>query len=156
LRSGSTLPAALEAEPPKPIHVVAVPTSLPLPGVSDAPEPDPARTEREIAAALHLRPERPRVTRLSRKVLIGLGAVSAIAVEDEVDGSLGHAVQGGRSLDHPPTILSIGAEAGSGMLQALRRDTSTASTRPDDSSSNDRSTCSLPSPSGKASRSGSW
>ena len=52
--------------------------------MSDTPEPDPARTEREIAAALRLRPERPRVTRLSRKVLIGLGAVSAIAVSAAV------------------------------------------------------------------------
>lgn len=38
---------------------------------------------------LRLRGERPRVTRLSRKVLIGLGAVSALAVA----GALGYALQ---------------------------------------------------------------
>src|SRR5258708_19760608 len=44
--------------------------------VSDPhPHPDDA-----LAAQLRLRPERPRVTRLSRKVLAGLGGVVAIAV----------------------------------------------------------------------------
>ena len=39
------------------------------------------RTDRApIAAELRLRPERPRVTRLSRRVLMGLGAASAIAI----------------------------------------------------------------------------
>ena len=49
--------------------------------MSDQPEP-PRQTSDAPAAAreLRLRPDRPRVTRLSRKVLIGLGAVSAIAV----------------------------------------------------------------------------
>ena len=41
---------------------------------------DRARTDREIAAELRLRPERPRVMRLSRRVLATLGGVSAIAV----------------------------------------------------------------------------
>ena len=41
---------------------------------------DGARTDREIAAELRLRPERPRVMRLSRRVLATLGGVSAIAV----------------------------------------------------------------------------
>lgn len=41
------------------------------------------------AANLRLRPERPRVTRLSRKVLIGLGGVTALAVA----GALGYALQ---------------------------------------------------------------
>ena len=31
--------------------------------------------DRELAAQLRLRPEPPRVTRLSRRILIGLGAV---------------------------------------------------------------------------------
>lgn len=34
----------------------------------------------DIQPNLRLRPEPPRVTRLSRKVLIGLGGVSAIAI----------------------------------------------------------------------------
>ncbi len=38
------------------------------------------RDEKAIAQQLRLRPERPRVTRLSRKVLVGLGAGGAIAV----------------------------------------------------------------------------
>jgi len=42
-------------------------------GSSDASPPD-------IRSELRLRPEPPRVTRLSRKVLIGLGGVSAVAV----------------------------------------------------------------------------
>jgi type IV secretory pathway VirB10-like protein len=42
-------------------------------------EPAPGR-DRELAAELRLRPEQPPVTRLSRRVLIGLAAVAAIAV----------------------------------------------------------------------------
>ena len=41
---------------------------------------DQVRTDREIAAELRLRPERPRVMRLSRRVIATLGGVSAIAV----------------------------------------------------------------------------
>lgn len=41
---------------------------------------DQVRTDREIAAELRLRPERPRVMHLSRRVLATLGGVSAIAV----------------------------------------------------------------------------
>ncbi len=41
---------------------------------------DGVRTTQEIAGELRLRPERPRVTRLSRRVLMGLGAASAIAI----------------------------------------------------------------------------
>jgi len=44
------------------------------------PPPDPPRDEQTIAQELRLRPERPRVTRLSRKVLISLGAVGSVAV----------------------------------------------------------------------------
>ena len=44
--------------------------------MTDAPIPPPG----DIRAELRLRPEQPRVTRLSRKVLIGLGSVSAIAI----------------------------------------------------------------------------
>ena len=36
--------------------------------------------DRELAAQLRLRPEPPRVTRLSRRILIGLGAFAALAI----------------------------------------------------------------------------
>ena len=40
----------------------------------------PPPPERDLAAELRLRPERPPVTRLSRKVLMGLAAVAAFAI----------------------------------------------------------------------------
>ena len=51
----------------------------PVPSAASG-RPDGMRTDREIAAELRLRPERPRVMRLSRRVLAALGGVSAIAV----------------------------------------------------------------------------
>ena len=53
------------------------------------PEGQQAAPTPVVAPDLRLRGERPRVTRLSRKVLIGLGAVSALAVA----GALGYALQ---------------------------------------------------------------
>ena len=44
--------------------------------MTDAPAPPPG----DIRAELRLRPEQPRVTRLSRKVFITLGGVSAVAI----------------------------------------------------------------------------
>lgn len=44
------------------------------------PPPDPPEGEQAIAQQLRLRPERPRVNRLSRKVLVGLGAGGAVLV----------------------------------------------------------------------------
>ena len=44
--------------------------------MTDLPNPPPG----DIRAELRLRPDQPRVTRLSRKVLIGLGGVSAAAI----------------------------------------------------------------------------
>ena len=41
---------------------------------------DASRSAPEVTPDLRLRPERPRVTRLSRKVLIGLGGVAGVAV----------------------------------------------------------------------------
>jgi type IV secretion system protein TrbI len=41
---------------------------------------DPPQAERELAADLRLHPQRPPVTRLSRKVLIGLASIAIIAV----------------------------------------------------------------------------
>ena len=49
-------------------------------GPSGSGRLDGVRTDREIASELRLRPERPRVTRLSRRVLMGLGTASAIAI----------------------------------------------------------------------------
>ena len=43
----------------------------------EQPKPD---RDRDLAADLRLRPERPPVTRLSRRALIGLAAVAAITV----------------------------------------------------------------------------
>jgi len=58
--------------------------------MTDAPnEERSAAPEPSVAPDLRLRGERPRVTRLSRRVLIGLGAVSALAVA----GALGYALQ---------------------------------------------------------------
>ncbi len=50
--------------------------------MSDQPEEASSarRDERTVAEQLRLRPERPRVTRLSRKVLVGLGAAGSVAV----------------------------------------------------------------------------
>ena len=41
---------------------------------------DGTQNASDVAPDLRLRPERPQVTRLSRKVLIGLGAVSGLAI----------------------------------------------------------------------------
>jgi type IV secretion system protein TrbI len=56
---------------------------------AESPEEQPPSTTPVVPPDLRLRGERPRVTRLSRKVLIGLGAVSALAVA----GALGYALQ---------------------------------------------------------------
>ena len=55
----------------------------------EGPEEQPPAPTPVVPPDLRLRGERPRVTRLSRKVLIGLGAVSALAVA----GALGYALQ---------------------------------------------------------------
>ena len=56
-------------------------------------EPRPAPPPNDIAAELRLRPERPRVVRLSRRVLATLGGVSALAL----GGALIWALQSDRS-----------------------------------------------------------
>ncbi|KKC25352.1 TrbI/VirB10 family protein [Sphingomonas sp. SRS2] len=60
---------------------------------------DPPRPEREIAAELRLRPDRPKVVRLSRKVLGLIAGVSAVAI----GGSLIWALQSSR----PTTIAEL-------------------------------------------------
>jgi type IV secretory pathway VirB10-like protein len=61
-------------------------------------EQQPGR-DRELAAELRLRPERPRVMRLSRRVLMGLAAVAAISVSGALIWALyqGHRKPGGGS-----------------------------------------------------------
>jgi type IV secretory pathway VirB10-like protein len=49
-------------------------------GQLDGVRPDRPRPDQDIAAELRLRPERPSVTRLSRRVLAGLGGASAIVI----------------------------------------------------------------------------
>lgn len=49
---------------------------------------DPSQGAPEVTPDLRLRPERPRVTRLSRKVLIGLGGVSGLAIAAALTSAL--------------------------------------------------------------------
>jgi len=49
-------------------------------GRLDSVRPERPRSDQDIAAELRLRPERPSVTRLSRRVLAGLGAVAAVVI----------------------------------------------------------------------------
>jgi len=49
-------------------------------GRLDSVRPERPRSDQDIAAELRLRPERPSVTRLSRRVLAGLGGASAIVI----------------------------------------------------------------------------
>ncbi len=57
--------------------------------MTDEPEEQAPAPAPVVPPDLRLRGERPRVTRLSRKVLITLGAVSALAIA----GALGYALQ---------------------------------------------------------------
>ncbi|MCA1414652.1 MULTISPECIES: TrbI/VirB10 family protein [Bradyrhizobium] len=67
---------------------------------------------------LRLRGERPRVTRLSRKVLIGLGAVSAVAIA----GALGYALQTGNKQQTGQELLSTQNRPSAEGLAALPKD----------------------------------
>jgi len=67
---------------------------------------------------LRLRGERPRVTRLSRKVLIGLGAVSALAVA----GALGYALQTGNKPQSGQELLSTQNRPSAEGLAGLPKD----------------------------------
>lgn len=67
---------------------------------------------------LRLRGERPRVTRLSRKVLVGLGAVSALAVA----GALGYALQTGNKPQTGPELLSTQNRPSAEGLAGLPKD----------------------------------
>lgn len=81
-------------------------------------ETDAPRTEREIADELRLRPTLPGVTRLSRKVLIGLGAVASIGV----GGALMLGLQGRDGGDEPSELYNTDRVAQADGLGNLPRD----------------------------------
>lgn len=76
------------------------------------------RSEREIARELRLRPAAPRVTRLSRKALIGLGAVASLGI----GGALVVALQGRGDDDRPSELYNTDRVAQAEALQRLPRD----------------------------------
>ena len=69
---------------------------------AEGPEEQPPSPTPVVPPDLRLRGERPRVTRLSRRVLIGLGAVSALAVA----GALGYALQTRNAAQSGQELLS--------------------------------------------------
>lgn len=73
--------------------------------------------EREIAAELQLRAKRPPVVRLSRKVLIGLGAVTTLALL----GAVGYAMTTHRAVKPPTELYNVGA-APPEQVRALPKD----------------------------------
>ena len=70
------------------------------------------------APDLRLRAERPRVTRLSRKVLVGVGCVSALAIA----GALGYALQPHRGTDAGKELLGTESRPAAEGLAGLPRD----------------------------------
>ncbi len=93
------------------------------PGRLDEVRPERAQTEkprsdREIADELRLRPERARVTRLSRRVLAGLGAVSAIVLS----GALVFALRPHGPGSNGPELLSTDNRATPDGLNGLPHD----------------------------------
>lgn len=86
--------------------------------MTDEPEEQPAASTPIAPPDLRLRGEHPRVTRLSRKVLIGLGAVSALAIA----GALGYALQIHRSTSSGPELLSIQNKPSAEGLAGLPKD----------------------------------
>ncbi len=77
-----------------------------------------AGSEREIAQALRLRPDPPRVMRLSRKVLIGLGVMAGLGV----GGALILALQGRSGRDAPSELYSTDRNPQADGLANLPRD----------------------------------
>jgi type IV secretion system protein TrbI len=76
------------------------------------------RSEREIARELRLRPAAPRVTRLSRKALIALGAVASVAI----GGALVVALQSRDADDRPSELYNTDRVAQAEALNNLPRD----------------------------------
>ncbi len=85
---------------------------------AETPRSGEARTEREIAQALRLRPDPPRVMRLSRKVMIGLGVVAGLGV----GGALILALQGRSGRDAPSELYSTDRNPQADGLANLPRD----------------------------------
>lgn len=83
----------------------------------DDPAPEPAQPPRDIAAELRLRPERPRVVRVSRKVLAGIGGVSALALA----GALIWALQSSRP-QAPQELFNTDSRTEAEGLSRLPRD----------------------------------
>jgi len=83
----------------------------------DEPAAEPAKPQEDIAAELRLRPERPRVVRLSRKVLAGLGGVSALAL----GGALIWALQSNRATA-PQELFNTESRTQAEGLSRLPRD----------------------------------
>ncbi|WP_395698460.1 TrbI/VirB10 family protein [Methylocella sp.] len=81
-------------------------------------EPKQEESPPPAAPDLRLRGERPRVTRLSRKVLIGLGCVSALAVA----GALGYALQTRNRTTTGQELLSTQNRPSAEGLTGLPRD----------------------------------
>lgn len=75
-------------------------------------------SEEEIARELRLRPTAPRVTRLSRQALIGLGAVASLGI----GGALVVALQGRGDEDRPSELYNTDRVAQAEALQRLPRD----------------------------------
>ncbi len=87
--------------------------------MTDAPnEERSAAPEPSVTPDLRLRGERPRVTRLSRRVLIGLGAVSALAVA----GAFGYALQTRNSAQTGQELLSTQNRPSAEGLAGLPKD----------------------------------
>jgi type IV secretion system protein VirB10 len=84
----------------------------------DQRQQEEPQTERDIAAELRLRLERPRVTRLSRKVLIGLSAVTVSVI----GGVLIFALQGHNGPEKPPELYNTDQKAPTDALASLPRD----------------------------------
>ena len=86
--------------------------------VSD-PEQSQLKRDREPVAELRLRTERPSVTRLSRKVLIGLASIAAIIVSGALIWAL---YQGNRKPGGGPELYNIENKTTPDGLSALPRD----------------------------------
>ena len=88
------------------------------PDLDEAETEERARSEREIARELRLRPAAPRVTRLSRKVLIALGATASLGI----GGALVVSLQGRDGEDRPSELYNTDRVAQADGLGRLPRD----------------------------------
>ena len=86
--------------------------------MTDEPEEQALAPAPVVPPDLRLRGERPRVTRLSRKVLITLGAVSALAVA----GALGYALQTRNKSQTGQELLSTQSRPSAEGLAGLPKD----------------------------------